>query len=175
MPWVGCETRAGYYQEGESGAMPSTIEILGIGKKNRLQPEGMDKYIRMLRPFSSVQLTYLKPPSQTGEVQAIREREADLYRARMPRNCIRIALSEEGERFSSPEFARWIDTAMNRNSSLVFLIGGAYGLSSSLKRECDLVLSLSPMTFPHGLCVHLLVEQLYRTYTILKGHPYHKE
>ncbi len=155
--------------------MPSTIELLGIGKKNRLELDQIDRYIRMLRPFSSVQLTYIKPPSQTGDVETIREREADLFRARISRKCVRVALSEDGKCLSSPEFAQWIDSAIPRNNSIVFIIGGAYGLSSSLKRECDLVLSLSPMTFPHRICVLVLVEQLYRTYTILKGHPYHKE
>ena len=85
-----------------------------------------------------------------------------------------IALSEEGKSFTSASFAEWLAKRRIQRVPLVITVGGAYGLAPKLKQECREILSLSPLTFPHRLCYHILLEQLYRACTILENHPYHK-
>jgi len=85
-----------------------------------------------------------------------------------------VALDERGMPLTSPAFAgqlgKWRDGGRHR---IAFVIGGAYGLSDAVRERADLLLSLSPMTFPHQLVRVLFAEQLYRALAILKGSPYH--
>ncbi|MEO8068066.1 MAG: 23S rRNA (pseudouridine(1915)-N(3))-methyltransferase RlmH [Flavobacteriales bacterium] len=85
-----------------------------------------------------------------------------------------VALDERGKLLTSPAFAaqlgKWRDSGRHH---VAFVIGGAYGLSDAVRERADLVLSLSPMTFPHQLVRVLFTEQLYRAWAILKGSPYH--
>ena len=91
-----------------------------------------------------------------------------------PKRCYPVALAEEGARYNSRSFARWLSERTAAALPLVFNIGGAYGLPETLKERCRETISLSSMTLPHRLCAVILIEQLYRACTILKGHPYHK-
>ncbi|NET09299.1 MAG: 23S rRNA (pseudouridine(1915)-N(3))-methyltransferase RlmH [Merismopedia sp. SIO2A8] len=83
-----------------------------------------------------------------------------------------ITLAEEGQGWTSIQFAHWIGKA--DSGTLVFVIGGADGISPGLKQRSDTLVSLSPMTFPHEMAQLLLVEQLYRAKTILQNQDYHK-
>ncbi len=89
--------------------------------------------------------------------------------------CI-IALDESGENISSQEFAeklgKWQQSGI---SSFVFLIGGADGLDDSIRKKAQLVWSFGRVTWPHMLVRALLAEQLYRAFSLLSGHPYHRE
>jgi 23S rRNA (pseudouridine1915-N3)-methyltransferase len=101
--------------------------------------------------------------------------EAAMLGAALP-DGIRIALDEHGKTMPSPAFAlqlaRWRDDG---RPAVSFLIGGADGLDPDFVRSADLTLSFSPLTWPHQLVRIMLAEQLYRTTTILSGHPYHRE
>ena len=84
-----------------------------------------------------------------------------------------VALEVDGRAFTSRELAGWIDRAENESvQTLVFLIGGAYGLPQELSRKADLRLSMSAMTFPHRLARLVLAEQIYRAFTISRNEPY---
>lgn len=83
-----------------------------------------------------------------------------------------IVMAEEGKTWTSIAFAQWLATA--ESGSLVFVIGGAEGISPPLKQRADSLVSLSPMTFPHELAQLMLVEQLYRAKTIMQNREYHK-
>ena len=86
-----------------------------------------------------------------------------------------VALDEQGKQFSSLEFAQYLQKKMvSGTSSVTFVIGGAYGLAPEVISRADLKLSLAKMTFPFQLCRLVLVEQLYRAITLIKGQPYHK-
>ncbi len=82
-----------------------------------------------------------------------------------------IALEEKGKQFTSVEFASYLENTLQ---PIVFIIGGAYGLSNEVRSRANLILSLGEMTMPHILARVVLVEQIYRAYTITKNHPYHK-
>lgn len=106
---------------------------------------------------------------------ALKQREAELLLAASAGAEKRIALDEKGKAMSSEAFAamlgKWRDEGAG---SLAFFIGGHHGLDDSVRRNADLTLSLSPLTWPHLLVRPLLAEQLYRVYTILTNHPYHR-
>jgi 23S rRNA (pseudouridine1915-N3)-methyltransferase len=86
-----------------------------------------------------------------------------------------IALDEGGTQFTSPEFAAQIARWQQQgHSSFAFMIGGADGLSDSPRRAAHLVWSLGKLTWPHQLVRGLLAEQLYRSYSIITNHPYHR-
>lgn len=86
-----------------------------------------------------------------------------------------ISLAIEGKMMDSVEFSQLIDHVFtHQSSSIVFIIGGSYGLSNQIKSKSKQLISFSRMTFPHQLMRLILVEQIYRAFSILKGHPYHK-
>jgi 23S rRNA (pseudouridine1915-N3)-methyltransferase len=84
----------------------------------------------------------------------------------------KIFLDPAGRAFDSPAFIQIVERAEAEGQDLVFLIGGHDGLPPAWKPRADLLLSLSPMTFPHELARAMLAEQIYRAFTTLRGHPY---
>lgn len=84
----------------------------------------------------------------------------------------KVLLDPEGKRWSSAEFTAWIDAAERHGRDQVFVIGGHDGLPAEWRPRADVLLSLSPMTFPHELARAMLAEQIYRAFTTLRGHPY---
>lgn len=85
-----------------------------------------------------------------------------------------IALDERGRELESPELAKFIQKAQLSSKDLLFVIGGDEGLHPRVREAAHLVLSLSRLTLPHRMARAVLVEQLYRAHTILRGEPYHK-
>jgi 23S rRNA (pseudouridine1915-N3)-methyltransferase len=85
-----------------------------------------------------------------------------------------IALHPIGQSYSTPELASLLDTWNQRHKTIVFLIGGPDGLSDSVLARANCLLSLSALTYPHTLAKVVLVEQLYRAYTLRQNHPYHR-
>lgn len=90
-------------------------------------------------------------------------------------NGKKILLDEKGKIFSSFEFSKLISDWRNHGHNIInFLIGGADGVNENISKNVDLTISLSNMTFPHMLARIVLVEQIYRSETIINNHPYHK-
>lgn len=84
----------------------------------------------------------------------------------------KIFLDPEGRSLDSAGFIQLVERAEQEAQDLVFLLGGHDGLPAAWKPRADLLLSLSPMTFPHELARAMLAEQIYRAFTTLRGHPY---
>lgn len=132
------------------------VRIVAVGKlREAYVREGVGTYLKRLRPFCHIETVEVKEERLLAE----KAREA----------CI-IALHPAGKQFTSEEFA----SLLKDKESVAFLIGGAEGLSQETLSRAHVQLSLSRMTFPHELARLLLAEQLYRAFTILRGHPYHK-
>ncbi len=93
----------------------------------------------------------------------------------IPKGAYKIALCIEGKKISSEDLSRLVDDKReNGYSSFAFIIGSSFGLSNKVKSICDFKLSMSPMTFPHQLARVMLLEQIYRGFTISAGKRYHK-
>lgn len=105
----------------------------------------------------------------------LRAREGERLLAAVPAGAAVVALDAGGEALASEAFARRLAAWQEAGSKdLAFVIGGAEGLDRAVIARADLVLSLGPMTWPHGLARAMLAEQLYRAHAILAGHPYHR-
>ena len=101
-------------------------------------------------------------------------RESEKIRKQIKSSALLICLDEKGKEFSSFEFSQQLETYFqSSDSEIIFVIGGAYGIDSQLKKQSQQLLSLSRMTLPHRLVRIVFLEQLYRTFTIIKGMPYH--
>jgi 23S rRNA (pseudouridine1915-N3)-methyltransferase len=166
------------YWQGLFGEKPMSfsITILSFHKKGDLLDEEIERYQKLVRPYASIAVTCCKSPHGSSLPKAaLLEAEADAVLAKIPKGACCIALSEEGKcQQGSRAFAEWLSRRAQGGREVVFIVGGAYGLSPRLKKSCAETMSLSPLTFPHKLALVVLLEQIYRAYTILKGHPYHK-
>jgi 23S rRNA (pseudouridine1915-N3)-methyltransferase len=112
--------------------------------------------------------------AKRGVTRALQEEGARMLAVLGARDRV-VALAIEGQRLSTTELARRLDQWQQDGRDVAFLIGGPEGLASACLERAELRWSLSPLTFPHALVRVLLVEQLYRAWTVLRGHPYHRE
>ena len=154
-----------------------TIEIITIGTtKQKYLIDAEADYISRLKHYGSVSMKNLKPPSPGKfTTNQIITREAEIIQKSVRPNAFIIALDRNGREFDSLQFSQYIEKCgLEGRRHLMFIIGGPYGLSDSVKKTADLCLSLSKMTFTHDLTRLLLLEQIYRAYTILRGENYHK-
>lgn len=118
-----------------------------------------------------------KTPEKASEAKArqIREREGERILAQLKEGAYVIALAIEGKMASSEELAKKLEKlGITGKSQVVFVIGGSLGLSEAVLKRADEQLSFSRMTFPHQLMRVILLEQIYRSYRIIAGEPYHK-
>jgi 23S rRNA (pseudouridine1915-N3)-methyltransferase len=124
-----------------------------------------------LTPLTTVEIAEAKAASTLARCQA----EALALLAKVPDKHKLICLARTGDRLSSEAFAHLLAKLRDGGTpGVAFLIGGADGLSRTVLAKADKVLSLGPMTLPHGLARLVLAEQIYRAETILSGHPYHR-
>lgn len=153
------------------------IRLICVGRLSQgfLREGAADYAARIERylPFSTVEL---KEEKIGGKVSpdVIRDREGQRILDRVPPQAHVIVLDERGSPWSSEELAAALEQHMVQGTAeLVFIIGGAYGVSDAVRRRGDRLLSLSAMTFTHQMARLFLVEQLYRGFTILRNEPYH--
>jgi 23S rRNA (pseudouridine1915-N3)-methyltransferase len=149
------------------------LMIIAVGS---LSTPGMqtlhDEYANRLQHYASLNVIELKEGK--GSDAQVLQQEARLIEQQLPDNATVVVLSIEGKPFSSTDLSAMIDQHQTYQSTpLVFLIGGSLGLQDSLKAKGTNI-SLSNMTFPHQLARVLLLEQLYRSFKILKNEVYHK-
>lgn len=105
----------------------------------------------------------------------MKQREAELLLAAVPKGATLVALDGRGTPLSSTAFAQRLDNWRQSAADLAFVIGGAEGLAEGVLKQASFVLSLGAMTWPHLLARGMLLEQIYRAQQILAGHPYHRE
>jgi len=155
-------------------AYPLTIAI--VGRPDAAYEGLLARRCGLLRPFSRVDVVRVKAVSvgAGSAVPAACEQEARRLTAACPSASWLVGLWPDGVLRDSAGFASWLGGHMMAGRRLAFLIGGAYGLAPSLRNGCRERVSLSPLTLPHDMALLVLLEQLYRAFTILAGHPYHK-
>ena len=126
--------------------------------------------------FQTVQLKEARLPENPsdGLIQSALEAEADAILSAIPSRAYPIALCVEGKQFSSEALAKKLDTVLCSDTSLCFVIGSSHGLSDRVKNACRMRLSVSELTFPHQMMRVMLLEIIYRAFSIIKGTRYHK-
>ncbi len=158
--------------------MAFKIRILSPGKtKHTYLQEGISDYLKRLSHYVSIEMISVPIKFQKQKLfrNLVLKKEAELLKKQMKPNAYLIVLEANGRLLSSEELAEFLQTKKNSGISTIdFLIGGEWGISEDIKRQADLVLSLSRMTFTHDMTRLVLLEQIYRAFTILKGESYHK-
>ena len=153
------------------------LTILCLGKtRERFIQEGLAKYLRYLKPYTDVEFKELKEEkiSDLKDAPTIRKKEAEKIFKAIPAGAMLIALDERGKEFTSHEFAAFLNNTTDSGvRNLAFVIGGSLGLDESVTDRSDKTVALSRWTFTHELARLVLLEQLYRAFTIIKGKPYH--
>lgn len=153
------------------------IEILLLGKtKASYLQQGIDDYLKRLSYFTNVVLVEIKLKKQGSRSdREIKLSESRLIDQKITEPAYRVALDSNGKQYSSTGFARFLDDLEQRSiQNLSFIIGGPLGLADEQLHRADQVLSLSRMTYTHDMVRLLLLEQLYRAYSIKNNTGYHK-
>ena len=154
------------------------INVVAVGKvKEKYFEEGIAEYSKRLSRYCDFKITEITEENfnraDGGTVAVIKEREAVRIAPHLKGYVFATAV--EGEKFSSEKFAgRLKKLADGGTGTFTFVIGGSYGLSDSVKKSADQLVSFSDMTFPHTLFRLMLTEQLYRAFSINAGSAYHK-
>lgn len=148
------------------------IIIRAIGKeRSNLYLDAKDEYLKRTR--WGIKIKEIESVKNLP-TELIKEKEGKLLLAEIPSGSLIISLDERGKQLNSELFAKWIEGKLSKCGRIYFLIGGAFGLSQEVKDKSSYTISFSEMTLPHKLVRIILLEQLYRAYTIINNHPYHK-
>jgi 23S rRNA (pseudouridine1915-N3)-methyltransferase len=155
------------------------INILAIGSiKESYIKLGIEDYQKRLSRFVDLSIAEVSEAvSKTSNQEDIKKAlqvDASHLKKLIPQGSYVIILDRQGQPFQSEALAKRIDTLQQKNSQLVLIIGGSHGVDESIVALAKEKWSFSALTFPHQLFRLFLLEQIYRSMTILKGHPYHK-
>jgi len=142
------------------------IKVAWIGKTKSPEIQALtDEYLKRLTRYADIEGSTLKDETALLKLAAKDAR---------PMRYALVMLDSTGKQFSSEEFAGWLRDYRDRNSTpLLFAVGAADGFTQHARQSASLTLSLGKMTLAHELARIILLEQLYRAFTILEGHPYH--
>ena len=149
------------------------VTILAIGKcKEKAILSLCTEYIKRLKPFSKTEIVELVLKGKTSD----KDLEGKALLEKIPTTAFAIFLDETGKQFSSREIAGIVEKQKDTGTQdLYFIIGGADGLSAEAKARANLIMSLSKMTMPHMLVRPVILEQVYRSFTLISNHPYHRD
>lgn len=148
------------------------IKIIAIGKKHESWvSEGVERYEKRLRVPFNVEWVLLPHSSLEGD--RARQEESERIIGRLKDDDYVVLLDERGKLYDSPAFSRLVTQQLNQSKTIALVIGGAYGVDSSVHSRAQVVWSLSPLVFPHQMVRLLVSEQLYRAQQIELGSGYH--
>ena len=153
------------------------IKLIAIGKQAHSWVEAaFHQYQKRLPPPFALQLIEISPikVAKHYEPAQIKQLEGEKILKSIATNDFVVGLDERGTLYSTEQLAQQWEYWQSLSRPLCFIIGGACGLSVPCKQRADSLWSLSPLTFPHLMVRVMLVEQLYRTWSILHNHPYHR-
>lgn len=153
------------------------LTIIHVGKlKSGPHQELVDGYLKRLSPYAQIEMVEVKEErfDSVRDRDRVLEKETERIRSVAPEGSRLVALEADGKQPDSPALAAWIqEMSEHETQHIVFVLGGPLGISDSLKRSADAMLSLSKQTYPHDLALVMLTEQLYRSMTILNNKTYH--
>lgn len=157
------------------------ITVIAVGKvKEKFYRDAIGEFEKRLSKYCRLEIIEVadeKTPDNASKAEElkIKAKEGDRILSAIKEDMYVVALAIEGRQLSSVELADKINKlGISGNSSIAFIIGGSLGLDERVMDRADHKLSFSPMTFPHQLMRVILLEQIYRSYRIISGEPYHK-
>jgi len=155
------------------------IRIISVGKiKEKYLIDGINEYLKRISRFDKVEIIELKDQEikddpSIKEIELVKNKEGEEILSKIKDDYV-IALSPEGNILNSISFSKMIEESYNKSNKVTFLIGGSLGLSDACKKRADKIISFSKLTFPHMLFRLILLEQIYRSFKIMKNETYHK-
>ncbi len=157
------------------------IDIIVVGKiKEKYLNEGLKEYGKRLSRYCTLNIIEVddeKAPENLSDkdMENIKNKEGEKILSKIQDNSFIIPLAIDGKNISSEDMATKIsDLMVDGFSHITFIIGGSLGLSDTVLKRADFKLSFSKMTFPHQLMRLILLEQIYRSFRIIRNEPYHK-
>ena len=148
------------------------IRIIAIGKRHDSQlAAAIEGYQKRLKPPYDAEWLLLPHSSLEGE--AARHEESKRILDKLAPDDYVVVLDERGSLLTNDTLQQLLEAPLRASQRIVLVIGWAYGVNAALQRRAARVWSLSPLVFPHQLVRLLVIEQLYRSYTLAQGHPYH--
>jgi 23S rRNA (pseudouridine1915-N3)-methyltransferase len=150
------------------------VALLAVGRLRPYFREACDDYLRRLRRYARVREVEVKEASRAPAPAAQREEEAERLLEKVPAGATVVALDRAGTPWTSEELAKRVERWQLAARPIALVIGGSHGLAPGLLAAAALRWSLGPLTLPHELARIVVMEQLYRAWTILRGEPYHK-
>ncbi|VVB64955.1 Ribosomal RNA large subunit methyltransferase H [uncultured archaeon] len=158
------------------------LRIIAVGKlKEKYWQKGVEEYVNRLRPYVRLEIVeVLEARTPEGARQAekdvVMDQEAKTILERLNKTeTLTIALDRKGKSFDSEELAKFLEVQiLEGRKEITWIIGGPLGLAPSVIERADLVLSFSKLTFPHQMMRLILLEQIYRSFRIMRHEPYHR-
>jgi 23S rRNA (pseudouridine1915-N3)-methyltransferase len=157
------------------------VSVIAVGKlKEKYLKDACNEYLKRLSAFSKVNVIEINEercsdnPSQT-EIEQVKIKEGERIIAKIPKGSYVVPMCIEGVQMSSEEFSKRIEkTSIDGFGEITFIIGGSFGLSDDVKALGKLKLSFGKLTLPHQLMRVVLLEQIYRAFSISSNSKYHK-
>jgi len=153
------------------------IQFWAIGKNHEpYVKEGIQDFTRRISKYYLVEWNIIPMPKNTGMMSEmdLKKKEGDIILDWIKKDEYLVALDEHGKEMNSEKFAQFIQARANESvRTIVFVIGGAFGLDEAVLKEANYKLSLSQLTFPHQLVRLILAEQVYRACSIIRNEKYH--
>jgi 23S rRNA (pseudouridine1915-N3)-methyltransferase len=153
------------------------IQIIAVGQK---MPAWVDQashdYLKRL-PSRQLSLSCVATAQRKSghTIERLQQQESDRIKAKIKPGSLNIALDEHGKQWSTQQWAEQYKDWLLYHPMVNFVIGGPDGLSADILSMADRTIALGRMTLPHGLARVVLIEQLYRAWSVVEGHPYHRE
>lgn len=155
------------------------LQLWSVGKAHESYVrEGVEEFSKRIGRYYPVEWKLLSPARQTASTleSDVRKQEAGLILGALQKDDYLVLLDETGKLLTSTALANLLQQRANNSTrQIVFLVGGAFGVDSSVKARADFTWSLSPLIFPHQLVRLILAEQIYRACTIIRNEKYHHE
>lgn len=150
-----------------------TINLVCVGNlKEKFSKDEQQEYSKRLSSFCKLNIIEIKEQNHLENPTLILEKEGEDILKKLKGYVVLCDVN--ANQISSEMFAKKIDSLMQKNSTLTFVIGGSYGVSKTVAENAHEKISFSMMTFPHNLFRIMMLEQLYRSFAILNGKTYHK-
>jgi 23S rRNA (pseudouridine1915-N3)-methyltransferase len=158
------------------------IRLISIGRRMpRWVEQGFGEYAKRLPASCRLELIELEPARRTAkgtrsaaDLERIRADEGERLLRAIPDGSLVVALDERGRTWSTADLGRKLTAWLGDGRDVALLVGGPDGLAPGCLQRAEQRWSLSPLTFPHPLVRVILAEQIYRAWTLVQGHPYHR-
>lgn len=158
------------------------IKIIAVGKiKEKFYKQAIEEYLKRMQTYNNIEIIEVadEPAGENlseKEIEQVKDKEGEKILNKVKDDDYVVSLEILGKQETSESFAKFVETEMAEGfgRNLVFIIGGSNGLSKNVSQRANKKQSFSKMTYPHQLMRVILIEQIYRAFRIINGHPYHK-